>query len=253
MKFSLARYRLPVLAAAALALSACSSTSGSSGSAVDALQLSSTGASGGDSSLKVVPVLPAPRGGSDGNEQPLSAGDILELDFFQVDNLDRTVQIDANGRVSLALIGTVQAAGKSVRQFEQEIESAYGAKYLQNPDVTVFIKESAGQRVTVDGEVNKAGIIPVSSTTTLLDIVAQAGGFRPVADESKVYVYRDIDRQKLVANYDVKAIRQGKKPNPRIYGGDVVVVFPSSSKVAFQNLKEALGVANTATRIAIIP
>lgn len=240
-------------ALAMLALTACSSTSSSSDANVDALQLSSTGPQGGDSMLKVVSVLPAPPAGADGSQQPLAAGDVLELDFFQVDNLDRTVQVDANGRVSLALIGPVQAAGKSVRQFEQEIETAYGANYLQNPDVTVFVKESAGQRVTIDGEVNKAGIVPVTSTATLLDVIAQSGGFRPVADERKVYVYRDIDRRKLVANYDVRAIREGKAPNPRIYGGDVVVVFPSSSKIAFQNLKEALGVATSATRLAVIP
>lgn len=234
---------------------ACSSSAGSSSAGVDALQLSATGtqAASGDSALKVVSRLPAPRSTGDGNDQPLSPGDVLELDFFQVDNLDRTVQVDANGRVSLALIGTVQASGKSVRQFEQEIESAYGASYLQNPDVTVFVKESAGQRVTVDGEVNKAGLIPASSTATLLDVIAQAGGFRPLADDTKVYVYRDVDKQKLVANYDVKAIRQGKGANPRIYGGDVIVVFPSSSKVALQNLKEALGVATSASRLAVTP
>jgi polysaccharide export outer membrane protein len=230
----------------------CSSTSGSQGLAVDALQLAST-STGGDSTLRVVKTLPAPQSTGDGDDQPLSPGDVLQLDFFQVDNLDRTVQIDANGRVSLALIGDVMAAGKSVRQFEQEVERAYGANYLQNPDVTVFIKESAGQRVTIDGEVAKAGIIPVSSTATLLDVIAQAGGFRPVADTTKVYVYRDVGNQKVVANYDVTAIRQGKAPNPRIYGRDVVVVFPSSSKVALQNLKEALGVATSATRLAVIP
>lgn len=242
------------IVAALMLVQACSSTAGSSsGGAVDALQLSATGAGGGDSALKVVPRLPPPRQTGDGNDQPLSPGDVLQLEFFQVGNLDRTVQIDANGRVSLALVGTVQAAGKSVRQFEQDIERAYGASYLQNPDITVFVKESAGQRVTIDGEVTKAGIVPVSSTATLLDVIALAGGFRPLADDSKVYVYRDIDKQKLVANYDVKAIRLGKASNPRIYGGDVVVVFPSSSKIALQNLKEALGVATSASRLAVIP
>jgi polysaccharide export outer membrane protein len=230
--------------------SGCSSTASPDGSGVDALQLSSTGT--GDSTLQVVSTLPAPRQTGDGNDQPLSPGDVLGLDFFQVDNLDRTVQVDANGRVSLALIGTVMAAGKSVRQFEQEIEAAYGAKYLQNPDVTVFVKESAGQRVTIDGEVSKAGIIPVSSTATLLDVIAQAGGFRAIADDTKVYVYRDIDGRKLVANFNVKAIRQGRARNPRIYGGDVIVVFQSSSKVAIQNLKEALGVATSASRLAVV-
>ncbi|MBD0413465.1 polysaccharide biosynthesis/export family protein [Oryzicola mucosus] len=237
---------------AMLVLQNCSSTSSPTAGPTGVQALQPTSAAGaGDGALRIVSSLPAPSQTGDGDDQPLSPGDVLELDFFQVDNLDRTVQIDANGRVSLALIGTVTAAGKSVRQFEHEVKSAYGAKYLQNPDVTVFVKDSAGQRVTIDGEVAKAGIVPVSSTATLLDVVALAGGFRPVADETKVFVYRDSNGQKLVANYNVKAIRQGGAPNPRIYGGDVIVVFPSSSKVAVQNLKEALGVASSAARLAV--
>ena len=177
---------------------------------------------------------------------------MLQIDVFQADTLDRTAQIDPGGRISLPLIGT-SAAGKTLGELEHEIEAAYGANYLQSPDVTVFLKESFGQRVTIDGEVAKAGIYPVSSSSTLLETVALAGGFREVADYSKVYVYRDIGRQKLVANYNVAEIRSGKKPNPRIYGGDVVVVFASQSKVAMNNLKEALGIASSASRLAIIP
>jgi polysaccharide export outer membrane protein len=231
---------------------ACSSSGSASGTgAVDALQLASTGQQSGGA-LRMVPVLPAPKQAAT-NETPLSPGDVLQIDVFQVANLSRTVQVDAAGQISLALIGSVPASGKSVRQLEQDIESAYGANYLQSPDVTIFVKESAGQRVTVDGEVNKAGIVPVSSTATILDVIAQAAGFRNIADPTKVYVYRNFDGQKLVANYNVTAIREGKAPNPRIYGGDVVVVFPSSSKIALQNLKEALGVATSAGRLAVIP
>jgi polysaccharide export outer membrane protein len=86
-----------------------------------------------------------------------------------------------------------------------------------------------------------------------METIALAGGFRPIADQSKVYVYRDVGGQKLVANYDVAEIRTGRKANPRIYGGDVIIVFTSQTKVAMQNLKEALGIATSASRLAIIP
>ncbi|MER9558826.1 polysaccharide biosynthesis/export family protein [Mesorhizobium sp. M0323] len=241
---------------ASLAISACTSTSptSSSSSSVDALQLtsSSTPLSGGGA-LKVVNDLPPPQNTQNGNEQPLFPNDVLDVNVFQVDNLSRTVQIDSNGQISLPLIGTITAAGKTVRQLEQEIETAYGANYLQSPDVTVFVKESIGQRITVDGEVNRAGIFPVTSNSSLLDAIALAGNFSPVGDASKVFVYRNIGQNTLVANYNVEAIRAGKARNPRIYGGDKVVVFASKSKIAMNNLKDALGIASSAARIAVIP
>ncbi|MGF7160638.1 polysaccharide export outer membrane protein [Rhodoligotrophos appendicifer] len=202
--------------------------------------------------LRMVSELPPPDH-TNGAEQPISANDVLAIDVFQVDSLDRTVQVDATGNVSLPLIGSVAAAGKSVRQLEQEIEKAYEEDYLQSPDVTVFMKESVGQRVTMDGEVTKAGIYPVSSNSSLLDAVAMAGGLSNIADPTKVYVYRSYGGSRLVANYDVDAIRNGERSNPNIYGGDVIVVFTSQSKVAMNNLMQALGMATSATRLAVMP
>ncbi|TIQ31885.1 polysaccharide biosynthesis/export family protein [Mesorhizobium sp.] len=239
-----------------LSISACTSTSSTSSSptSVDALQLTSSSAPlSGGGALQVVKELPGPQNSQNGNEQPLSPNDVIEVNVFQVDNLNRTVQIDAGGQISLPLIGTVTAAGKTVRQLEQEIETAYGANYLQSPDVSVFVKESVGQRITIDGEVRKAGIYPVSSNSSLLDAIALAGGFSPIGDAGKVFVYRNVGQNKLVANYNVDEIRAGKNRNPRIYGGDVVVVFASRSKIAMNNLKEALGVASSAARLAVIP
>lgn len=237
-------------------LTACStgetptSMAGISAQEVLALQGSAGGDAGG---LRIVSDLPPPSNTQDGQEQPLAPNDVLEIDVFQADPLDRTVQIDASGRVNLPLIGPIMAAGSSVRTLEQEIETAYGRNHLQNPDVTVFLKESFGQRVTIDGEVVKAGVYPVSTSSTLLETVALAGGFRPIADQSKVFVYRDVGVQKLVANFDVAEIRTGRRPNPRIYGGDVIIVFTSQTKVAIQNLKDALGIASSAARLAVFP
>jgi polysaccharide export outer membrane protein len=239
-----------------LGVSACTTDTSSavtSPKAVDALQFTSSSVPlSGGGALQVVKDLPAPQGTQNGSEQLLSPNDVLEVNVFQVDNLNRTVQVDAGGEISLPLIGTVKAAGKSVRQLEQEIEAAYGAKYLQSPYVTIFVKESVGQRITVDGEVNKAGIYPVSSNASLIDAVALAGGFNRIGDAGKVFVYRNFGQNTLVANYNVEAIRAGKNSNPRIYGGDKVVVFASKSKIAMNNLKDALGVASSAVRIGVL-
>jgi polysaccharide export outer membrane protein len=203
-----------------------------------------------DGDLEVVATLPAPAATNNGRDELIAENDLLEVDVFQVDELDRTVRVDSNGRVSLALIGTLDAKGKTIPQLESEIEAKYASNYLQNPEVSLFMKESAGQRVTVDGSVNKPGIYQVSSTTTLLQIIAEAGGFREIADEKKVYVFRQYEGRKLVANYSVADIRTGKKPDPRIFGGDVIVSFDSSAKIAARNLREALGLASGAARFA---
>ena len=231
-----------------LVLGACSTSSEPLTSPADA------GASGyaaqyGD--LQLVSALPAPAETNQGTDVPVAKDDLLEIDVFEVDELDRTVKVDSNGRISLSLIGMVDAAGKTVPELEGDIERLYGAKYLQNPEVSIFVKESAGQRVTVHGPVNKPGIYPISSTSTLLQVVAQAGGFQEIADESKLYVFREFGDRKVVANYNVKEIRTGRRQDPRIFGGDVIVSFSSDSKVAMKNLREALGIATSAARLAV--
>ena len=200
--------------------------------------------------LRVVPSLPAPLNSSGGQDQLLLVGDILEIDVFQVDQLDKTVQIDSRGFVSMPLIGQVQATGKTVSNFELELERLYGVNYLQSPEITVLVKESVGQQVTMDGEFLAPGIYPTNPGTTLLQAVAQARGLSTLADEKKVFVYRDFQGEKVVANFNLADIRAGKISDPRIFGGDVVVAFKSQAKVAAENLKAALGIAVNASRAA---
>ncbi len=238
---------LALLGAAFLALSGCNNTSGVL--AVDDASSSNVGARSGD--LRVVGVLPPPQNTRQGADQLISENDLLEVDVFQVDDLDRTVRVDSNGRITMPLIGAIQAAGKTIPAVELELERVYGGKYLQSPEITVFMKESSGQRMTLDGQFNKPGIYPTTTSSSLLQAVAQASGFTPLADESKVYVFRKIGQTKLVANYSIKDIRKGKKRDPRLFGGDVVVAFTSSSKVAINNLKSALGLASSAARLAV--
>ncbi|MGI6245957.1 MAG: polysaccharide biosynthesis/export family protein [Pseudochelatococcus sp.] len=221
----------------------------SSGAVSPAAQAPAEAAPAGD--LRLVPDLPAPAATYGGTEQPIAPSDVLDVFVFQVPDLTRSVQVDSSGRITLPLIGTVSVAGKSVGEVGNMLTRAYAADYLQNPQVSVMIKSSASMRVTVDGEVVRAGVYPLPPTATLVDAIALAGGLSRIADTSKLFVFRNISGQTLVANYDVGQIRQGAAQNPRIYGGDVVVAFSSASKVAMQNLREALGMAVPVARLAI--
>lgn len=232
-------------------LQGCSTTEGTAPASDAAVTNLAPGA--GDASLRVVAELPAPSSAQAGVSQPVAISDMLEVSIFQVPDLSRTVQVDETGNVSLPLIGQIPAAGKSVQALQRDIETAYGRNYLQSPSVSVLVKESAARRVTVDGEVSRAGVFPLPTSSSLLDAVALAGGFNRVADPSKVYVFRQVGDTKYVANYNVDEIRRGSRSNPPVYGGDVIVVFASQSRVALQNLKEVLGVASTGARLATVP
>jgi polysaccharide biosynthesis/export protein len=231
-----------------LLLAACDTTTASIRPAATATgpgDVAAIGQIGGD--LAVVGELPPPPNTDNGRIQLVAENDILEVDVFRVDELDRTGQVDASGRISLPLIGAIEVAGKTLEQVEKDIERAYAATYLQSPDVTVFMKESFGQRLTIDGEVRKAGIYPSNTRSSLIDVVAQAGGLTEIADANKVFVFRDYGSRRLVAQYSIDQIRKGKQPDPRLFGGDVIVVFASGAKVAGRNLREALGLASSAS------
>jgi len=241
--------RLSPLILLCLGLAACGGNSASTSALgiADPSELPAENSGAAGDNLRLVSTLPAPPPTEDGSFQTIAENDLLKVEVFQVSQLNRTVEVDSRGQISLPLIGEVEAAGLSPRGLEKRIEDLYGANYLQAPEVTVFVEESDSQRVTINSDAGRSGVYPVTASSTLLNTISQAGGLRNVADQSRIYVFRDYGSEKLVAQYNVKNIRLGVDPDPRIYGGDVVIVFASSRKVAMRNLREMLGLA-TATR-----
>lgn len=232
-----------VLLLVLLAVASCQSGVSSNALKIDDNQ-SIIGSSDGD--LTVVAALAPPADATAGRAAPLSANDLIEIDVFQVDNLDREVRIDERGFISMPLIGSVKAAGLSAAELESNLEQNYGRNYLQSPDISVFVKESIGQRLTLDGEFRKPGLYPVTGQTTLVQAVAQAGGLSDLADPKQVYIFRTYPDGRRVASYSIADIRSGKAADPRLFGGDVVVAFTSGAKIAARNLREALGIATSA-------
>ena len=101
-------------------------------------------------------VLPAPDLLTTVADQPdyrLGPNDLLNVVVFQVQDLERDVRVDNAGHISLPLIGTVSAAGSTAMELQARIEAAYRSRFLQDPQVSVFVKEYARRRITVDGAV----------------------------------------------------------------------------------------------------
>lgn len=170
----------------------------------------------------------------------IGPSDLLEISVFQVPELSRTVRVNARGGLSLPLIGDIQAGGFTGQQLEALLAQKLKETYLQDPQVSVFIKEFISQRVTVSGSVNKAGVFPISGKTTLMQAIAMAGGLEKFADENDVKIMRDRNGTREVLNYDLEPIRKGEVEDPLLHTSDVVVVARSEGRYAWRNTAEFL-------------
>jgi polysaccharide export outer membrane protein len=173
--------------------------------------------------------------------------DLLDISVFQVPDLSRTVRVNSGGQISLPLIGGLQAGGLTIQELEKSIAARLEAKFLQNPQVTAFVKEYTSQRVTVEGAVKTAGIFPLSGRTTLLQTIAMAGGLDSLANPRGIVIFRQVSGKKLAAVFDLKAIRAGNAEDPLVYGDDIVVVDQSAGKTAVRRIIETIPLFNIFT------
>jgi polysaccharide export outer membrane protein len=173
------------------------------------------------------------------SEYRIAPQDTLEITVYQFQNLSRVAQVDGSGRVSLPLIGSVVAAGKTVAVFEAELARRLGAKYIQSPQVSVLVKESVGARVTVDGAVKMPGVYTLKGRTSLVQALALAQGISDVGD-TLVTLTRISDGRQVSSRIDVAAIREGRAVDPQVFGGDTVVVDESAARTGLQVLKNTV-------------
>jgi polysaccharide export outer membrane protein len=164
------------------------------------------------------------------------------VSVFQVEELTRTVQVNTNGLISLPLLGSVQAGGKTTSELETYIAKKLGEKYLESPQVSVFVKEYTSQRVTVDGAVRKPGIFATTGRLSLLQAVALAEGLNELADPSGVLVFRTVDNRRMAARFDLNEIRSGKADDPLLKAGDIVMVDESSARTTWRDVRSALSI-----------
>jgi polysaccharide export outer membrane protein len=167
--------------------------------------------------------------------------DKLRIRVFQVKDMSfDDEQVDASGDIELPLIGKVTAAGLTAEQLEHELAKRLGERYLQSPQVSVSVTEGASQKVTVEGEVKSPGVFQVKGHTTLMQVIAMAGGPDDQADTRKVAVIRVENGVRRAAICDYDAIRKGRAGDPVIEGNDVVVVDGSTVKTVWSNLMKNL-------------
>jgi len=175
-----------------------------------------------------------------GSDYRIAPMDTLSVKVFRSQDLSGDYQVDLTGNISLPLVGEVAAANLTTAQLDQKLTEVLGAKYFENPDVSVGIKSSTRRSVTVDGAVKQAGTFPIVGPTSLMQAVALAGGTTEDANNRRVAVFRTVGGQRQGAAFDLAAIRHGQAKDPTIYPGDIVIVDGSSVKQGFKKFLQSV-------------
>ncbi len=149
-------------------------------------------------------------------------GDLLDIRFFEVDDLDTQALISAAGEISLPLVGAVMVAGLTTSEIEGRIEELYRRNVIKEPQVTVSVAEFQSQPVTVIGAVREPGAYQLRGERRLLEVIAMAGGFDEEAG-GRIKIQRGVDDVVTISIGELLA-RPGRATNILIEAHDVVEV-----------------------------
>jgi polysaccharide biosynthesis/export protein len=152
--------------------------------------------------------------------------DVLAINVWKEPEVSRSVPVRSDGRISLPLVGEVEAAGRTPLKLEQDI-AAKLKNYVSEPEVTVIVQQINSQKINILGMVAKPGSYPLTSSATVLDAIALAGGFRDFAKKKAIYVLRqnpDGTQTKLPFNYKDVIKGENLSQNVKLQPRDTIVV-----------------------------
>jgi polysaccharide export outer membrane protein len=160
---------------------------------------------------------------SDPNEFVIGPGDVLDINAWKKPDLSRQVPVRPDGRISLPLLGDVNAAGRTANQLRDELNAGFG-RFVNSPEVTVTVAQVHSYQVFVQGQVGHPGAYPMTGRTTLVQAIGLAGGFTQFAATRSIAIMRQTTAgsQRLEVNYD--RIVAGKTPDVPLRPGDTIVV-----------------------------
>lgn len=185
------------------------------GSAVSVVQPSGSGGVGlAESSAAAIP-----------SGYVIGADDVLSIVFWREKDMSSEVTVRPDGRVTLPLLNDIVAAGLTPEQLRDNVAAA-AKKFVEDPNPTVIVKEINSRRVFITGQVEKSGPYPLNSTTTLLQLIAMAGGLREFAQGKNITLLRHENGRQVVYSFNYRDVlnRKNLDQNIELKPGDTVVV-----------------------------
>ncbi len=160
------------------------------------------------------------------NSYVIGDDDILEINVWKETDLSKTIPVRSDGKISLPLVGELQAAGRTPVQLEEDITGKL-RNFITEPAVTVMVQKINSLKFNVMGEVIKPGAYPLTTSMTVVDAIATAGGFKDFAKKKSIYVLHtnaDGTESRTSFNYSVFVKGKDPKQNVKLQPGDTVVV-----------------------------
>jgi len=155
----------------------------------------------------------------------IGTDDVLSIVYWKDKDMSADAKVRPDGRIALPLINEVQAAGLTPEQLQQRLTEE-SKKYMEDANITVVVREINSRRVFITGEVNKPGPYPLTSATTVMQLISLAGGLRDYANAKKIMIMRKESGRQISLAFNYKDVAAGKNLNQNVElkPGDTVVV-----------------------------
>jgi polysaccharide export outer membrane protein len=152
--------------------------------------------------------------------------DQLGVVFFREKDMSADVVVRPDGKISLPLLNDIQAAGLTPDQLRERVEAEAG-RFFEDPNATIIVKQINSRRIFITGQIAKPGPYPAVSATTVLQLIAMAGGLNEFADSEHIIIWRSNELGQQVSyafNYKAVSKRRNLQQNIALKPGDTVVV-----------------------------
>jgi len=155
----------------------------------------------------------------------IGAEDVLTILFWRDKDMSGDFVVRPDGKISTPLLNDVQAAGLTPEELRVRINEE-ASQYIEDPNATVVVKQINSRKVFITGEVDKPGAYALTGPMTVLQLVANAGGFKEYAKRDQVVIVRTDAGRQVQLKFDYNAVVGGKKlqQNVELKPGDTVVV-----------------------------
>ncbi len=176
--------------------------------------------------VNTVPPTPAVAG-----PYTIHPGDVVDIKFFYNPELNETVTVRPDGAISLPLVADLHVVGRTPEEVRRALYDAYGRE-LKRPDVAVMVRSFSGQRVYIDGEVVRPGMLPLTGPVTVLQSIAAAGGLKETARPEEVIILRRAQGRLAPMTVDVAKAITGEDTSGDIALAPFDIVYVPRSAIA---------------------
>lgn len=159
------------------------------------------------------------------SEYIIGLGDQLQIMVWKEPELAQAMSVRIDGRISLPLVGDVQAAGKTIRDLKKTLEEKYGS-VIAEPAVSVMLVQSKSWRYYIIGQIKQPGEFPIDFPITVLQAIAKSGGFLEWAKKDRISIMRHEGGQETIVPFNYEALVNGQnlQQNALVKPGDTIIV-----------------------------